>query len=56
MRDSWVVKELKESRNFSGGFEHGLWLGLLHGRIITATKGREPWTVKHKVKDSQSTK
>ena len=47
---------MKESRNFKGGFEHGLWFGLLHGRIITATKGREPWTVKHKVKDSESTK
>jgi electron-transferring-flavoprotein dehydrogenase len=55
MRDSWVVKELKESRNFKGGFDKGLWFGLAHGRIISSTKGREPWTLAHKVKDSDTT-
>lgn len=55
MRNSWVAKEMKESRNFKGGFDKGLWTGLLHGRIITTTKGREPWTLKHKVKDSETT-
>ena len=52
VRDSWVVKELKESRNFKGGFEKGLWFGLLHGRLITTTKGKEPWTLAHKERDS----
>lgn len=33
----------------------GLWGGLIHGRIITTTKGKEPWTLKHKVKDSDAT-
>jgi len=33
VRDSWVAKELKESRNFKGGFEKGLWAGLIHGGI-----------------------
>ena len=56
MRNSWVVKELKESRNFKGGFDKGLWAGLVHGRIIATTKGKEPWTLKHTVKDSDSTK
>ncbi len=55
MRESWVVKELKESRNFKGGFDKGLWFGLMHGRIISSTKGKEPWTLKHKVKDSDAT-
>ena len=55
VRDSWVVKELKESRNFKGGFDKGLWYGLLHGRIISSTKGKEPWTLYHKVKDSETT-
>lgn len=55
MRDSWVVKELKESRNFKGGFDRGLWFGLLHGRIISSTKGKEPWTLKHTKKDSETT-
>jgi electron-transferring-flavoprotein dehydrogenase len=56
VRNSWVVKELKESRNFKGGFDKGLWAGLVHGRIIATTKGKEPWTLKHTVKDSDSTK
>ena len=56
VRDSWVVKELKESRNFKGGFEKGLWFGLLHGRLITTTKGKEPWTLAHKERDSSTTK
>jgi len=41
VRDSWVVREMKESRNFKGGFDKGLWFGLLHGRIISTTKGKE---------------
>jgi electron-transferring-flavoprotein dehydrogenase len=46
---------LKESRNFKTGFDKGLWFGLLHGRLITMTKGREPWTLVHKTKDSDTT-
>jgi electron-transferring-flavoprotein dehydrogenase len=29
---------------------------LLHGRLTTITKGREPWTLVHKEKDSKKTK
>jgi electron-transferring-flavoprotein dehydrogenase len=55
VRNSWVVKEMKESRNFKGGFDKGLWFGLAHGAIISATKGKEPWTLKHKIRDSETT-
>lgn len=55
IRKSWIMKELRESRNFKGGFDKGLWFGLLHGRVITSTKGREPWTLTHKVRDSATT-
>ena len=55
IRNSWIIKELKESRNFKGGFDKGLWAGLVHGKLITMTKGREPWTLKHRVKDSDAT-
>ena len=55
VKNSWVVKELKESRNFKGGFDKGLWTGLLHGAITSITKGREPWTLKHKYRDSETT-
>lgn len=51
-----MMKELKESRNFHGGFSKGLWGGLLHGRLITLTNGKEPWTLVHKKKDSEKTK
>lgn len=56
VKDSWVSKELHESRNFKGGFEKGLWHGLVHGGIVThLTKGKEPWTHAHKTPDSQTT-
>ena len=55
IRNSWICKELKESRNFKAGFKKGLWFGLLHGRIISTTKGKEPWTLTHKVGDSETT-
>jgi len=51
---SWVVSDLREVRNFKGGFKKGLWFGLLHGGIVSITKGREPWTIKDHVKDSES--
>jgi len=50
------MKELKESRNFKGGFDYGLWAGLVHGRLITMTKGKEPWTLTHTKRDSEKTK
>lgn len=56
IRNSWIMKELRESRNFKGGFDYGLWGGLLHGKLITMTKGKEPWTLTHKLPDSQKTK
>ena len=48
VRSSWVAKELKESRNFKGGFDKGLWAGMAHGGFIShITKGSEPWTFAH---------
>ena len=56
VRSSWVAKELKESRNFKGGFEKGLWVGMAHGGFIShLTKGSEPWTFAHKKPDSATT-
>lgn len=44
------------SRNFKGGFEKGLYRGLIHGGITQLiTKGKEPWTNAHKTKDSETT-
>lgn len=37
IRKSWIAKEMKKSRNFKGGFDKGLWFGLLHGRLIATT-------------------
>lgn len=56
VRESWVAKELKSSRNFKGGFEKGLWAGLIHGGLVThVTGGKEPWTFAHQTPDSQTT-
>ncbi len=53
---SWVAEELKQSRNFKGGFEKGLIHGLVHGGIVShITKGREPWTFAHTKPDSAAT-
>ena len=53
VRSSWVAQELKESRNFKGGFDKGLWVGMAHGGLIShITKGREPWTFAHTKTDS----
>ena len=56
VRSSWVAEELKETRNFKGGFEKGLWFGLAHGGLLThITKGKEPWTFAHRTRDSETT-
>jgi len=57
VRSSWVCEELQESRNFKGGFEYGLYGGLIHGGLVThITKGKEPWTFAHLKSDSSCTK
>ena len=55
VRDSRVVKELKEGRNFKGGFERGLWAGIVHGALVGLTKGKEPWSIPNRTRDSDST-
>jgi electron-transferring-flavoprotein dehydrogenase len=53
---SWIAEELKATRNFKGGFDKGLYAGLVHGGLIShVTKGREPWTLQHRTPDSQTT-
>ena len=54
--NSWVHDELFASRNFKGGFDKGLYAGLIHGGITQLfTKGKEPWTNAHRIKDSETT-
>lgn len=55
-KSSWVHDELFATRNFKSGFEGGLYKGLVHGGFTQLfTKGREPWTLAHKTKDSETT-
>lgn len=56
MMNSKVVQELKQSRNFRLGFSEGLLSGLIHGAVVSITKGKEPWTFKSDETDSKSTK
>ena len=56
VHNSWVAEELKASRNFKGGFDKGLYAGLVHGGFIShITKGKEPWTFAHRTPDSKTT-
>ena len=56
LKESRVYKELEQSRNFKGGFDKGLYPGLVHGFITSKfTKGKEPWSLKPKKRDSEKT-
>jgi len=55
VKDSWVMRELKKSRNFKNGFDKGLWFGLAHAKLLSWTEGKEPYTLKHTKKDSDYT-
>jgi electron-transferring-flavoprotein dehydrogenase len=39
-QSSWVKEELWKARNFHQGFDHGFWLGTLHGGLQLLTGGR----------------
>jgi electron-transferring-flavoprotein dehydrogenase len=39
-QSSWVKEELWRARNFHQGFDHGFWLGTLHGTLQLLTGGR----------------
>lgn len=56
VKDSWIMKELKQVRNIRPGFKWGLWGGLLNAAFETyVTRGLSPWTMKHH-KDNESLK
>jgi electron-transferring-flavoprotein dehydrogenase len=54
---SWIAKELYEVRNTHEAFSRwGVGGGLVYTGIAAhITKGREPWTLEHKITDSQTT-
>eukprot|EP01135_Chromosphaera_perkinsii_P012349 Nk52_evm17s2640 gene=Nk52_evmTU17s2640 len=59
IKESWAYKELHAVRNVRPSFDTplGIWGGLLYtGVIHTLTRGKEPWTFKHKHKDSETLK
>mmetsp|Transcript_26385 Transcript_26385/g.84938 ORF Transcript_26385/g.84938 Transcript_26385/m.84938 type:complete len:396 (-) Transcript_26385:147-1334(-) len=57
MENSWVWEELREVRNCHTAFHKGLLPGLAHSALSTMiTKGREPWTLRNTVRDSDRTK
>lgn len=39
-RNSWAYTEMRSSRNFHQGFEHGMWAGMLNAGLATFTGGR----------------
>ncbi|MBN1825165.1 MAG: electron transfer flavoprotein-ubiquinone oxidoreductase [Candidatus Eisenbacteria bacterium] len=46
IRSSWIREELRRSRNFHQGFDHGLWMGMIHAGLQMATGGRG---IKHRM-------
>mgnify|MGYP005846064639 CR=1 FL=1 len=57
IKDSWVHDELYEVRNSHEAFSRwGLGGGLVYtGLTAHISKGREPWTLEHKTKDTDKT-
>jgi len=56
LRESWVGEELKEIRNTHASFHNGVLAGMTHTALSCfITKGKEPWTLKNDVKDSDKT-
>lgn len=49
LKDSWVWKELKAVRNVRPSFHTplGLYGGMIYSGFTIATRGLEPWTLKH---------
>ena len=48
LEGSWVYDELKQVRNFHGGFKYGQAAGFQSGLIGHITKGKEPWTLRNR--------
>lgn len=55
VKKSWIWDELYRSRNFKGSFKYNIYSGLLYGGFDSfISKGNEPWSIKHHVKESES--
>jgi electron-transferring-flavoprotein dehydrogenase len=53
LKQSWIYKELYQTRNFKGAFKRNLYAGLIHAGVISfITKGLEPWSLHSRGKDS----
>ena len=53
---SKIHAELHQSRNFKGGFNYGLFPGMIHSFLTSFLKGKEFWSIKPTKKDSECTK
>jgi len=57
MKSSWVYDELREVRNCHASFHMGFLPGMMYTGLAThILKGKEPWTFRHTVLDSEMTK
>lgn len=55
MKKSWVWEELHSARNIKNSFKYGLYSGLAYGGIYKFLQGKEPFNLRNKKNDSQST-
>ena len=56
MKSTWTWKELYEERNVKKAFKKGMAAGIMYSALTGhILKGREPWTMKNTMTDSEST-
>ena len=57
LMSSWIADELKVVRNSHASFHGGTLMGLIHTAFSCfISKGKEPWTLKNSISDSDKTK
>jgi len=55
IQKSWIAQELYQARNIRPALNWGLWPGLMYAALDTyILRGRAPWTLHHRRKDSDS--
>lgn len=56
IRESPMMQELYQTRNFKGGFKLGIFPGLVHGFLTTMLlKGKEFWNIRNDTRDTAKT-
>lgn len=56
VHNSWIASELKVVRNSHNAFHYGMAAGMVHtGFASFVSRGHEPWTFAHDIRDCDAT-